>query len=66
MSVPRGFLARLEEIQSRMPSVTSEQAYAQMEAGRRASEQAQPLDFKGPPAAPSRIRMTEGQREEDR
>ena len=66
MSVPRGFLAKLEEIQSRMPSVTSEQAYAQMEAGRRASRQAQLLDFKGPHPAPSRIRMTEVQRKEDR
>ena len=55
----RGILARLEEIQKNMPSVTSEQAYAQMEAGRRASQQAQLLDFNGPPAAPSRIRMTE-------
>lgn len=30
----RGILARLERIQKDMPSVTSEQAYAQMEAGR--------------------------------
>ena len=55
----RGILARLEEIQKNMPSVTSEEAYARMEEGRRASQRARLLDFRGPPAAPSRIRMTE-------
>ena len=56
MSVRRGLLARLEEIQSRMPSVTSEEAYAQMEAGRRASERPSRLDLMHPLSAPSRLR----------
>ena len=52
----RGILARLERIQKDMPSVTSEEAYAQMEAGRRASRRASRLDLMRPPSAPSRLR----------
>ena len=52
----RGILAHLEEIQSRMPSVTSEEAYRRMEEGRRASERASRLDLTHPPSAPSRLR----------
>lgn len=52
----RGILARLGRIQEDMPSVTSEQAYAQMEAARLASERASRLDLMRPPSAPSRLR----------
>lgn len=48
MSVPHGFLAKLTKIQENMPSVSSKEAYEQMERARKMSEEAQLLEFNGP------------------